>query len=65
MFPKSDRFIQNYLDQIQNSDHSVYFGGLEYRTEKPEKAQLLRWVSGKVGKKFRCPNDKLIRMIIV
>lgn len=47
MFPKSKGFIQNYIHQIQNSNHSVYFGGLQYRAEKPEKSQLLRWVFGK------------------
>lgn len=47
MFPKSKGLIQNYIHQIQNSNHSVYFGGLQYRAEKPEKSQLLRWVFGK------------------
>ncbi|MFV5699362.1 glycosyltransferase [Flavobacterium sp. ZT3R17] len=45
-FPKSKKFIKNYLDIIKNNDSAVVFGGIIYETKKPQKEKLLRWVYG-------------------
>lgn len=46
VFPKSKKFISNYLSQISKTKKLVN-GGLLYPAEKPRKAQLFRWVYGK------------------
>jgi hypothetical protein len=44
-FPENSNFIKNYLFNIKNNKPIVY-GGILYKSEKPEKDQLLRWVYG-------------------
>lgn len=47
MIPVSENFIQNYVKTMDNCNSEIVFGGIEYRTNRPPKAQLLRWVYGK------------------
>lgn len=46
MFPKESNFIENYFLNIQKNNKPIIFGGILYKTKKPEKDQLLRWVYG-------------------
>ena len=43
-FPIQNDFIQKYHEAIPFT--SVVFGGIQYKKEKPEKHQLLRWIYG-------------------
>lgn len=45
-FPKNSDFISNYISQINLSDKKVFFGGIVYTKDKPEKDRLLRWIFG-------------------
>jgi glycosyltransferase involved in cell wall biosynthesis len=44
-FPTNNKFIFNYLNQI-NANEIVVFGGIQYQKESPEKESLLRWIYG-------------------
>lgn len=44
-FPTNSNFIEKYSTTIYTSD--VVYGGLKYKSEKPNQLQLLRWVYGK------------------
>lgn len=46
VFPVKNNFISNYLTCI-NKSLKINFGGIAYKTEKPEKEKLLRWIYGK------------------
>lgn len=43
--PIHNNFISNYISQI-NEDEKVVYGGIEYQKNKPQKAQILRWIYG-------------------
>lgn len=45
-YPKNSNFISNYITTIQKNDYQAVFGGIVYKTKKPEKDKLLRWVYG-------------------
>jgi len=45
-FPCNSDFITNYVNQIFSSKKSIFFGGIRYKTEKPESEKLLRWEFG-------------------
>lgn len=47
VIPVDSNFIQNYISVINNNQSTVFFGGIEYYSDKPEKNHLLRWVYGK------------------
>jgi len=47
VLPKSDTFILNYLNAINNTTHA-FFGGYSYKKERPENDYLLRWTYGKL-----------------
>jgi cellulose synthase/poly-beta-1,6-N-acetylglucosamine synthase-like glycosyltransferase len=44
-FPTKNDYIQKYIFQINNAK-KVVFGGIEYKKEKPNSNQLLRWTYG-------------------
>jgi hypothetical protein len=44
-FPSENDYIRNYISQI-NEDAKLVFGGIEYKKEKPNNDQLLRWIYG-------------------
>jgi glycosyltransferase involved in cell wall biosynthesis len=44
-FPTENNYIQKYISKI-NEGEKVIYGGIEYKKEKPETNQLLRWVYG-------------------
>ncbi|MBT8257168.1 MAG: glycosyltransferase [Bacteroidia bacterium] len=44
--PKSERFIENYLDAINDNTETI-FGGFAYYDKAPENKHLLRWKYGK------------------
>lgn len=46
VFPKSNRFIENYINEI-NSQHKAVFGGFAYSKEQPDSNVILRWKYGK------------------
>lgn len=45
-FPKNSSFIKNYVQSINQNIHEVYYGGIDYKKERPDKDELLRWVYG-------------------
>jgi len=47
MFPKSENFIKNYIENIKNQNEAAFFGGILYYNEKPKNDEVLRWVFGK------------------
>ena len=46
-FPTENHFIQKYIPQI-NKNEKIVYGGIEYKKEKPNTDQLLRWFYGNV-----------------
>jgi hypothetical protein len=44
-FPTKNDFIRNYISQINDGEKTVY-GGIEYKKDKPNNDQLLRWIYG-------------------
>lgn len=46
VLPKSDDFIQNYLNHL-NSDYDAIYGGFAYKKERPTADFILRWTYGK------------------
>ncbi len=46
-FPKNKNFITNYIVAFTQNNNYVHFGGICYKNEPPEQAQLLRWKYGK------------------
>jgi hypothetical protein len=44
-FPTQNNYIQNYISPIEK-DNKVIFGGIEYKKQKPNDDQLLRWIYG-------------------
>lgn len=44
-FPTQNDYIRNYISQINNAE-KVVFGGIEYKKERPNNNQLLRWTYG-------------------
>jgi hypothetical protein len=44
-FPTKNDFISNYISQINDGEKTVY-GGIEYKKDKPNNDQLLRWIYG-------------------
>ena len=53
--PKTDDFIQNYLNAIDDSTE-VIFGGFAYYNDRPEPSRLLRW---KYGRKHEVSPDSI------
>ncbi|UQD57607.1 glycosyltransferase [Flavobacterium sp. K5-23] len=45
--PENSNFISNYISQINSSVKGVFFGGIIYTENKPDRDKLLRWVFGK------------------
>ena len=45
--PVYPNFIQNYVSVINTNTNTIFFGGIEYHSKKPEKECLLRWIYGK------------------
>lgn len=45
-FPTKTNFISNYLSEIEKKQAIIY-GGLAYKSLKPQKEQLLRWTYGR------------------
>ncbi|WP_163396084.1 glycosyltransferase family 2 protein [Flavobacterium limi] len=58
MFPKESNFIENYFLNIQKNNKPIIFGGILYKTKKPEKDQLLRWVYGHNRESISLENRK-------
>ncbi|GAA3610862.1 glycosyltransferase [Flavivirga amylovorans] len=46
VIPKSDNFIQHYIEKT-NSIYDVIYGGFAYNKEKPSNDAILRWKYGK------------------
>lgn len=46
VIPKSEQFIQTYLDYL-NSDYDALFGGFAYYDKRPEVDYVLRWKYGR------------------
>lgn len=46
-FPTKNHFIQKYILQI-NKNEKIVYGGIEYKKEKPNNDELLRWCYGNV-----------------
>ena len=65
-FPQSSDFIKKYHSEIQKNENPIIFGGILYKSEKPEKDQLLRWDYGhkreslSVEKRKRKPNSRAL-----
>ena len=47
VLPQNNNFLINYIHFIKINSHKVYFGGVVYENNKPNKDKLLRWVYGK------------------
>nr|WP_315201365.1 glycosyltransferase [uncultured Flavobacterium sp.] len=65
-FPQNSDFITKYHSEIQKNKNQIIFGGILYKSEKPEKDQLLRWDYGhkreslSVEKRKRKPNSSAL-----
>jgi len=46
VMPKNDQFIATYLDKL-NSGYEAIFGGIAYKSSKPNKEAILRWKYGR------------------
>ena len=57
-FPKNSDFISNYINQINLSINKVFFGGIVYTKDKPDKDQLLRWLFGQKREAIALPERK-------
>jgi glycosyltransferase involved in cell wall biosynthesis len=55
VLPKSEQFIQNYLDVI-TSDADAIYGGFAYHEEAPNAAYTLRWKYGKTKEQVSALN---------
>lgn len=64
-FPTENNFIQKYISKI-NEKEKVVFGGIIYKSEQPNKNQLLRWFYGNareslsVEKRKTNPNENAL-----
>lgn len=47
VFPKEKNFIKNYIRSIDNSKFLVAYGGIKYKSNKPNDLEMLRWVYGR------------------
>jgi glycosyltransferase involved in cell wall biosynthesis len=69
-FPTKKDFIHNYIVQI-NKNEKVVYGGIQYKKEKPNNDQLLRWFYGNareslsVEKRNTNPNGNALTSNIV
>ena len=45
-FPKDNKYIINYVEYIRKGKATVLYGGIIYKSQRPNKENLLRWVYG-------------------
>lgn len=46
VMPVSDNFIEDYLKTIEISEVKVCYGGINYKSVRPNESHILRWVYG-------------------
>ena len=46
VMPVSDNFIEDYLKTIEISEVKVCYGGINYKSDRPNESHILRWVYG-------------------